>query len=196
MLLERINNRLKKVNIWKVSTLVLSIGLVLSICLLLSVKNAQNLTYSPVLNDSNNNSTVEVPSGTDSVLPKPPNNSPHQTSSGNSQHQQEQSVSYSEGIKVYGADFPNELTSFNWGTIYVGVPKNYSISVLNFGNQPVSLKLQITNWTSGVDANMTWNYDGKPVPANTIVPITLTLTVRNTNTTIFSNNIIITATDA
>ncbi len=195
MLLKSVNIKLKEVNIWKVSTLVLAIGLVLTICLLMSARNAQNLTYSPVLNDSNNqNDTIEVPSGTDSVLPKPSSvNSNHQPSPTDSQ---QQSVSYSEGIKVYGSDFPNELTSIDWGTIFIGIEKNYSLSVLNLENKPIGLNLQVSNWTPGVDASITWRYDGKAVPANTAVPITLTLLVRSANITAFSNNIFITATDA
>jgi hypothetical protein len=195
MLLKSLNTKLKGVNIWKVSTLVLAIGLVLTICLLMSARNAQNLTYTPLQNDNiNQNDTIEVPSETDSILPKPSAvNSDYENPQDNSHYQ---SVTYSEGIKVYGADFPNELTAIDWGTIFIGVEKNYSPSVLNLENQPLSLNLQVSNWTPGVDANITWSYDGKAVPANTAIPITLTLLVRSANTTAFNNNIFITATGA
>ncbi len=194
-LLESVNAKLKSINIWKVSTLTLAIMLVLTICVLMSVKNAQNLTYIPAHNgNSNQTDTIEMPSIIGPVLPNPPTVNSDEENPPESNHYQ--SVSYSEGIKVYGADFPNELKSIDWGTIFVGVQKSYSISVLNYANQPVSLSLQVSNWTPGVDASITWNYDGKTVPVNTIIPVTLTLLVRSANTTAFSNSIHITATDA
>jgi hypothetical protein len=192
-LLESVNTKLKRINIWKVSTLILAISLVLTISVLMSVRNAQNLTYIPAQNGNNQTGTIDVPSIVGPVLPQPPAVQSDQENPPDSHHQ---SVSYSEGIKVYGADFPNELKSIDWGTIFVGIHKNYSISVLNYANQPVSLSLQVTNWNPGVDASITWNYDGKTVPVNTIIPVTLTLLVRSANTTSFSNSIHITATDA
>ncbi len=186
---------LKKINIWKVSTLVLAITLVLTICLLMSTKNAQNIANTPELNDNDDhNETIDVPSRIGSVLPKPSHdNSNNQAASNEPQYQ---SMSYSESIKVYGKDYPNELTGIDWGTIFLGTEKNYSISVLNIADNPIVLKLEVTNWTPGVNANITWNYDGKAVPANTMIPITLTLLIINSNVTSFGNSIIITASNA
>jgi hypothetical protein len=103
------------------------------------------------------------------------------------------SLQHSDGIKVYGEDYPRELKGINWGEIVIGKTSYKHISVTNLGDQPVTLELSVKNWTPGVDGTITWSYNGKNVPAGTAVSITLALTIYGASSDTFGNSIIITS---
>jgi hypothetical protein len=103
------------------------------------------------------------------------------------------SLQHSEGIKVYGEDYPHELKGINWGAIVIGQTSHKYISVTNVGEQPVTLELSVKNWTPGVNGVVTWNYNGKPVPVGSTVSITLALTIYDATVDTFGNSIIITS---
>jgi hypothetical protein len=128
--------------------------------------------------------TSPLPSPTPSVLPTP------------LATPLDQRITYSEGIEVYGEDYLKELTMIDWGTISIGSPKSYNISIQNSGDKPIILHLAVTNWTPGVNGTITWSYDGKAVAAHAIIPITLSLKIESANGTDFNNNITITFTSA
>ena len=97
---------------------------------------------------------------------------------------------------MYGEGDPKEITMFDWGTIFIGIPKSYNISILNGGDKPIILYLAVTNWTPGVNGTITWSYDGKAVAAHAIIPITLSIKIESANGTAFNNDIKITFTGA
>lgn len=104
-------------------------------------------------------------------------------------------IKHNEDIQIYGEEYPEELSGIKWGTIQVRIPKNYTISIFNAGSKPNILELSTDNWTTGVVAQLTWDYNGKEINVNTSISVTLTLLIESANVTSFSNDIIITATD-
>jgi hypothetical protein len=102
------------------------------------------------------------------------------------------SLKFSEGIKVLNANF-KELTGIDWGTVSIGSTNYYKIHVTNIGEKPVTLKLSVTNWTPGVNGVVGWNYNGKAIPNDETISITLTLTIRSSTVSNFGNNIVITS---
>lgn len=103
------------------------------------------------------------------------------------------SIEFSEGIKVYSGNM-RELTGIDWGAVTIGSTKQYPLYITNVGEQPVSLKLSVTNWTPGVEGIVNWDYNGKVVASGETISVSLMLTIRFSTVSSFGNNIVITST--
>ena len=90
------------------------------------------------------------------------------------------------------------VSSIDWGVIEAGGSANTTVYVKNLGNIPVTLTLSTQNWSPPEAARyieVGWDYDGRVLAPNEVLPVTLTLTVsaNATNITDFSFEIVITS---
>jgi len=98
---------------------------------------------------------------------------------------------YVLGVEVYGGDIKTDgdLKYVDWGVTYPGAAINRSANIRSISNVDSILNLETANWTyfnaEGevvVDPdsdyiNLTWNYNETVVHSNETVPVTLTLSV-------------------
>jgi len=187
---------MSKIKIRELSGFLPLIALVLTLSFLATVRTPNYRFNSPLSTDLPIELIAEpkndFPAQTTNVVPVTPKQQ-QQTQSPTTAH--DTTIKYSEGIKVYG-NYPTILSGINWGSIYIGVPKDHPITVSNTGDTPVKLSLSATNWTPGVEASITWDYDGKAVSPNSMVSITLSLVIKSANVTNFGNDIIISSTNS
>ena len=91
----------------------------------------------------------------------------------------------------------NKVSSINWGMVELGSSKNVTVYVKNTENVALTLSLSAENWNPANASkymSLSWDYNGQPINPNTVIRITLTLTVfaNVTGITDFSFDIIIT----
>ena len=109
-------------------------------------------------------------------------------------------IEASPGIGVYSNQYgTSPLTSLNWGTLEPGQDQSITTYIKNEGNIPITLSLQISNWSPTSAQNyltVTWDYNDQPINVGQIAQITLTLDIDAdiTGITDFSFDITILAT--
>jgi len=85
------------------------------------------------------------------------------------------------GIGIYSDSQGNtQLSSVSWGTLQPGASQNAICYIRNEGSTPITLSLEVSNWSPGSASNyfaLSWNYNNQPINADQVVPITLTLSV-------------------
>lgn len=90
------------------------------------------------------------------------------------------------------------VSSIDWGVIEAGGSANTTVYVKNLGNTPVTLSLSTQNWSppeASQYIEVDWDYDGRALDPNEVMPITIILTVSANATAItdFSFEIVITS---
>jgi hypothetical protein len=85
------------------------------------------------------------------------------------------------GIEVYrDSSLTSKAITTDWGVLWPGAQKNFTIYVRNEGNSPVTLSMVTSNWTPSIASSyltLTWDYDGRTINPWQNMKITLTLTV-------------------
>ena len=93
----------------------------------------------------------------------------------------------------------NATSSINWGFLDPGSTKILKVFVRNEGNSPATLPKMLGNWTpSNASAyiSVNWNYSGKILHVDQVIPVDLMLVVSSTisGITSFGFDMTITAT--
>jgi hypothetical protein len=85
------------------------------------------------------------------------------------------------GVGIYSdSSCSNILSSINWGTLEPGSDKTFTYYILNSGNSPSILSLQMSNWNppeAATDISLIWDYEGQVLNVNETIAVTFTLTV-------------------
>lgn len=158
--------------------------------------NLKGLTDDPFINVKNpydNNSSIS--NQTNQSNTDIQNNGTISNSSDSNPSGQGSKIEHNENIKIFDKKSSSELTTFNWGPVRIGVPSYYSITVQNIGEKAITLQLKSSNWSPGIDASLTWNYDGRVIEPGTKVSIRVSLVIISATTSSFYNNIEITSTN-
>ena len=97
--------------------------------------------------------------------------------------------------------YVQRLSKIEWGVLNVGDAVDRVINIRNVGTIPVTLSFNTTNWdpVAAVDCiHLSWDYDGSVMGPETMLMVTLTLTVDSTtiNFSDFSFDILITGMSA
>jgi hypothetical protein len=101
------------------------------------------------------------------------------------------------GVRAYyDPNLQNETRQVKWGTIYPGSSTNITLYLKSVSNIKTIFRLQTANWTflnasnaivSGPSntilyLNLTWNYNNTAINPDQTIPVTLTLSVVNSQT--------------
>jgi hypothetical protein len=101
------------------------------------------------------------------------------------------------GAKVYyDSALTNATAQIQWGKTYPGSLNNVTLYIESVSNVQTQLRLQTANWTflnstnaivSGPSSatpylNLTWNYDNTTLNPSQAIPVTLTLSVSDSQT--------------
>jgi hypothetical protein len=91
------------------------------------------------------------------------------------------SIKTTEGLRAYSnLACTTPLTSITWGELDKGGSTSVTIYVKNVGDSPQTLSLVTSDWTPTSAADyltINWNYNNQPLNPNSVVQITLTLSV-------------------
>jgi hypothetical protein len=104
------------------------------------------------------------------------------------------------GVGVYWDMACSQVVSvIDWGIMEPSAVKNVTVYVRNEGNSPTTLSLQKDNWNPANASSyisLSWNYLGQAIATNSVIPVTLTLSISSDIQGInsFSFDIIISAT--
>ncbi len=85
-------------------------------------------------------------------------------------------------VEAYGGNvtLKDGVAYIDWGSIYPGASKNESFYLRSTSNVNVKINLETANWDPlGIASymNVSWNYSGRLLRPNEVVPITLILNV-------------------
>ena len=96
------------------------------------------------------------------------------------------------GVEAYwDKNLENKTETINWGTIWLGMPKNATLYIRSISNIETTLELETANWTfrdsnnrivagpsdSSPYVHLTWNYNEAMVRPGEALQVTLTLSV-------------------
>jgi hypothetical protein len=85
------------------------------------------------------------------------------------------------GVGIYwNQECINTTLAFEFGQINPGSNKTLTIYIRNECSFPVILTLETSNWTPSGSADyisLNWNYSGKALNVNEVIPVEITLTV-------------------
>lgn len=104
------------------------------------------------------------------------------------------------GLEVYwDSECTKPCYTIDWGWLYPGDSAKTTVYAKIIGNTPVTLSISVGNWTPPEAGNfiaVTWDYNGRIVNPNDVLPITFILSVSYDITGIetFEFDIVITAT--
>lgn len=91
------------------------------------------------------------------------------------------SIQTTEGLGAYSnLACTTPQTSITWGSLEKGGSTSVTIYVRNEGDSPQTLSLVTSDWTPTSAADyltISWNYNNQPLNPNSVVQITLTLSV-------------------
>jgi len=83
------------------------------------------------------------------------------------------------GVEAYwDKNLENKTETINWGTIWPGSSKNFTLYLRSISNTETTLLLNATNWNPANISNymnLTWSYDGTPLNPGEVIQLTLTL---------------------
>lgn len=90
------------------------------------------------------------------------------------------------GVEAYwDKNLENKTETINWGTIWPGSSKNFTLYLRSISNIETTLNLTTANWNPASISeymDLSWNYNGTILHPRDIIPVTLTLIVSSSNT--------------
>jgi hypothetical protein len=105
------------------------------------------------------------------------------------------------GVGVFwDSNCTNPVSFIDWGMVEPGSMNNVTVYVRNEGNVAANISLATENWNPSSASDylaLSWNYDGRQLNLQEVVPITLNLTVSSSVHGIesFSFDIVISVSD-
>lgn len=90
------------------------------------------------------------------------------------------------GVEAYwDENLENKTETINWGTIWPGSSKNFTVYLRSISNTETTLLLNATNWNPANISefmNLSWNYTNTTLYPGETIQVTLTLTTSSSNT--------------
>jgi hypothetical protein len=85
------------------------------------------------------------------------------------------------GVGIYwDSACANPVSSISWGSIDPGSNVNKTVYIKNEGTTNVGLSMSASNWSPTNASNymaLSWDYNGQPLSANSVLEVKLTLSV-------------------
>lgn len=85
------------------------------------------------------------------------------------------------GVGIYaGPDTTIVVSEVNWGNLTPGEVKNITVYMRNEGTIPVTLSMVTESWdppSAEIFISLAWDYDGRELAVDAIIPVVFTLTV-------------------
>jgi len=89
------------------------------------------------------------------------------------------------GVEAYwDKNLENEIKRINWGTIWPGSLRRFTLYLRSMSNIETTLSLNTTNWNPANISeymNLSWNYNGAILHSGETIQVTLTLTVSSSS---------------
>jgi len=93
------------------------------------------------------------------------------------------------GVEAYwDKNLENKTETINWGTIWPGSSKNFTLYLRSISNTETTLLLNATNWNPANISeymNLSWNYNETILHPSETIQVTLILTTSSSNEFIF-----------
>lgn len=84
------------------------------------------------------------------------------------------------GVEAYwDKNLENKTETINWGTIWLGASKNFTLYLQSISNTETTLLINATNWNPvniSEYVNLSWNYNKTILHPSETIQVTLTLT--------------------
>jgi hypothetical protein len=96
------------------------------------------------------------------------------------------SASYASSVRGFGAEIywdqgcTNRTLSFDWGPIEPGLNKTLTVYIRNEGDSATCLSMATSNWTPSAALSfmtLNWNYSGRILSVDQVIPLELTLAI-------------------